>query len=180
MGLNLAALFWAFAEASFFFIVPDVWLTVIAARHGIRPALIACGFAVAGALLGGLAMYLWASADPAAALALLDRVPGITPGMIDTAGAALRAQGVFALVFGAFAGVPYKIYAVQAPGAGIGLLLFLAASVPARLMRFVLLVGMAATFTGLVDGWLSKRVVLVLVVVAWVAFYAAYWSLVGF
>ena len=164
MGMNLVALLWAVAEATLFFVVPDVWLTVVAARRGIRKALVACGFAVLGALLGGTIMYLWASADPAAAIATVGHVPGIPPGMMDNAAAALRAQGVLAMVFGAFAGVPYKIYAVEAPGAGIGLALFLAMSVPARLMRFVLLSGMAAAFAGLVDGWLSKRVVLGVVV----------------
>jgi hypothetical protein len=180
MGMNVAALLWAFAEATLFFVVPDVWLTVVAARRGIRPALVACGFAVLGALAGGAVMYLWASADPASARAALDRVPGIAPGMIENAGAALREQGVLALVFGAFAGVPYKIFAVEAPGAGLGLALFLAASVPARLMRFVLLAGMTAAFGALVDGWLSKRIVLGVVLALWALFYAVYWALVGF
>ena len=178
--MNLGALLWALAEATLFFVVPDVWLTVVAVQHGIRKAMIACGFAVAGALLGGAVMYLWASADPASARAALDHVPGISPGMIDRASAALEAQGVLAMLFGAFAGVPYKIYAVGSPGAGVGLALFLATSVPARLMRFLLLSGMAATFTGIFDGLLSKRVVLAIVIVLWVAFYAVYWALVGF
>jgi hypothetical protein len=180
MGMNVGALLWALAEATLFFVVPDVWLTAVAARRGIRKAMVACGFALAGALLGGAIMYLWASAEPAAAIATLDHVPGISPGMIERAGQALRAQGVLAMLFGAFAGVPYKIYAVQAPGAGVGLALFLAASVPARLMRFLLLSGMAAAFAGLVDGLLSKRVVLAIVIVLWAAFYAVYWALVGF
>ena len=180
MGMNLVAFLWALAEATLFFIVPDVWLTVVAARYGIRKALVACGFAVLGALVGGAAMYLWAASDAASAIATVGRVPGIPPAMMDNAAAALGAQGVLAMVLGAFAGVPYKIYAVEAPGAGIGLALFLAMSVPARLMRFLLLSGMAAAFAGLFDGWLGKHVVLALIVVLWVAFYAGYWAWVGF
>jgi hypothetical protein len=178
--MNLVAFLWAFAEATLFFVVPDVWLTVVATQRGIRKAMVACGFAALGALAGGTAMYLWASADAAGAVATVERVPGISSGMIDRAAAALGAQGVLAMLFGAFAGVPYKIYAVEAPSAGIGLALFLVLSVPARLMRFFLLSGMAATFAGVVDGWLSKRVVLAIVLVLWVAFYAAYWTWVGF
>lgn len=178
--MNVAALLWAFAEATLFFIVPDVWLTVVAAQRGIRKAMVACGFAALGAVAGGAIMYLWASADPATAIALVGAVPGIPPAMIENAAAALRAEGIVTMVFGAFAGVPYKIYAVEAPGAGLGLVLFLAMSVPARLFRFLLLSGMAAAFAALFDGWLSKRVVLAILLVLWVAFYAGYWALVGF
>jgi hypothetical protein len=178
--MNIVALLWAFAEATLFFVVPDVWLTVVAARRGIRPALVACGFAVLGAVAGGAVLYLWAQADAASAIATIAAVPGIAPAMIDNAAAALRAEGLLAMVFGAFAGVPYKIYAVEAPGAGLGLALFLLASVPARLLRFLLLAGMASAFAALFDGWLSRRVVLAIVIVLWVAFYAIYWALVGF
>jgi hypothetical protein len=183
MGLNksnVVALFWALAEATLFFIVPDVWLTVVAARRGLRPALIACGFAVLGAVLGGALMYLWASVDAAQAIATVRQVPGIAAGMMDNAAAALHAQGVLAMVFGAFAGVPYKIYAVEAPGADLGLALFLAASVPARLLRFVLLSGLAAAFAALFDDWLTKRTVTAIVLALWVLFYVGYWALFGF
>jgi hypothetical protein len=178
--MNLVALLWAFAEATLFFVVPDVWLTVVAVRRGIRSAMIACGFAVLGAVAGGAVLYLWAQADAASAIAMVGAIPGIPPSMIDNVAAALRADGLLAMVFGAFAGVPYKIYAVEAPGAGLGLALFLAASVPARLLRFVLLAFMASAFAALFDGWLSRRVVLAIVVVLWVLFYAGYWALVGF
>jgi hypothetical protein len=177
--MNLVALFWAFAEATLFFIVPDVWLTLVAVRRGIRPAMIACGFAVLGAVAGGAVLYLWAQADAASAVATIAAVPGIPPSMIDNAAAALGAEGVLAMVFGAFAGVPYKIYAVEAPGAGLGLALFLLASVPARLLRFVLLAFMASAFAALFDGWLSRRVVVAIVLALWALFYAGYWALVG-
>ena len=63
----LIAGIWGFAEATLFFIVPDVWLTLIAVRRGLVPALAACGWALAGALAGGLAMYAWGVFDSAAA-----------------------------------------------------------------------------------------------------------------
>jgi hypothetical protein len=179
MGLNLVALLWAFAEATLFFVVPDVWLTIVAVRRGVRTAMVACGVAALGAVAGGAVMYLWAAADAGAAQATVAAVPFVPPAMIERAAAALRTDGVLAMVFGAFAGVPYKIYAVEAPGAGVSLALFLAASVPARLFRFLLLSGMAAAFAALFDGWLSKRAVLAIVLVLWVLFYAGYWALVG-
>ena len=67
-----AAFAWGFAEATLFFVVPDVWLTLIAVRRGLRPALVACGWALAGALAGGLAMYAWGAFDTATAREALE------------------------------------------------------------------------------------------------------------
>ena len=45
MGLSVAALLWGFAEATLFFIVPDVLLSAIAVRRGRGAALRAAGIA---------------------------------------------------------------------------------------------------------------------------------------
>jgi len=52
MGVGLAAFLWGLAEATCFFIVPDVLLSFIALRR-LRTALLCCGLALAGALLAG-------------------------------------------------------------------------------------------------------------------------------
>ncbi|GEM_PF-3959884 len=52
MGVNRVALAWGFAEATLFFIVPDVWLTLVA-RERLRTGLIASLYSLAGALAGG-------------------------------------------------------------------------------------------------------------------------------
>ena len=70
MGVNLIALAWGFAEATVFFIAPDVWLTV-ASRKRLRPGLIASLYALFGALLGGTLMYLWGRSDRSSASLVL-------------------------------------------------------------------------------------------------------------
>ena len=172
----LIAGLWGFAEATLFFVVPDVWLTLIAVRRGLVPALVACGWALVGALAGGLAMYAWGAFDPAAARDVLESVPAIDRDMIDGVRSALRDDGAAAIFLGPLQGIPYKIYAVEAPAAGIGVLAFLAVSVPARLLRFVLLAAVA----NLLSRWLLGRTGLRLrtgvLLAAWAVFYTIFLS----
>jgi hypothetical protein len=55
MTLRLLALIWGFAEATVFFVVPDVLLTAIPVRD-LRAASLACFLALLGALAGGTLM----------------------------------------------------------------------------------------------------------------------------
>jgi hypothetical protein len=73
----LAAI-WGFAEATFFFLVPDVILTWIALRHGWRQAGWASLAACSGALIGGGLMYHWGAVDAQQAYAFLDAIPAIS------------------------------------------------------------------------------------------------------
>jgi membrane protein YqaA with SNARE-associated domain len=172
----LIAGIWGFAEATLFFVVPDVWLTLIAVRRGLAPALVACGWALAGALAGGLAMYAWGAFDPAAARDALETIPAIDREMIDGVRSALRDDGAAALFLGPLKGVPYKIYAVEAPAAGIGVLAFLAVSVPARLLRFVLLAAVANLLSRWLLGRTGLRLRTALLLAAWAVFYTIFLS----
>ena len=51
------------AEATVFFIVPDVWISFVALRRGWQAGALAAFFACIGALIGGAIMYLWGSND---------------------------------------------------------------------------------------------------------------------
>jgi hypothetical protein len=176
VGLSVAALLWGFAEATLFFIVPDVLLSAIAVRRGRGAALRAAGWTVVGALLGGALMYRWGVQDLAGAVAALDRLPAIAPAMIAAASDELARSGLVAMVAGALSGIPYKIYAVMAPDAGIRLGLFLAASIPARAVRLILVVLVADRL----NSWLARRWSLrrrcVLLAAIWAAFYVAYFA----
>lgn len=168
----LAGLAWGVAEATFFFVVPDVLLSAIAMRSA-RAALAATGAAVAGALLGGAAMFLLARGDPALARGAVDGVPFIPPRLFDEAAALTAAHGGLGILFGAFQGLPYKIFAVQAPAAQT-LGDFLAWTVPGRAVRFLLVVAIAL----LAARWIGRRFPRGLVVAwaaAWVVVYAIYW-----
>ena len=94
MGLNLwLAGLWGFAEATLFFIVPDVLLTWIAVRHGTAQAVKASFAAAVGAMLGGVAMYTWGAHDPALARTVVSAVPAIPASMISGVGAEVQNGG---------------------------------------------------------------------------------------
>ena len=170
---------WGFAEATLFFLVPDIWLTAIAARRVLISALLACLAALAGALLGGLAMYGWGASNPETARAVLDWVPGINVTMITEVQTALNEDGAMAMFLGPLQGVPYKLYAVEAAGAGVGLAAFLAISVPARLVRFLMLTVAVLAISRALSGHVGPRFRTGLLAGAWIVFYAAFFTIVG-
>ena len=136
---KILAGFWGFAEATLFFIVPDVLLSWLGLRSQ-RSALIASLYAVAGALIGGWLMYRWAMHDFDGVRTWVLSLPGVSPQLLDVARQQLHDIGVLTLFKGGFGGVPYKTYAIQAPAESIGLAWFLTVSVAARWLRFVLVV----------------------------------------
>ena len=105
--MNLAALGWGFAEATLFFVVPDVLLSWIALNHP-RKAWIACGWAVGGTLVGGTVMYTWGAVDVDSALAALVHVPAVSPAMCDAVNEQFRTHGISAIFLGPISGRPYK------------------------------------------------------------------------
>lgn len=173
MGVNGIATLWGFAEATLFFIVPDVWLTLIAAWSP-RKALTACVFALLGALAGGGLMYGWGAADPERILTTLDYIPAVHPEMLKQVQAELQQFGHLAPFLGPMQGVPYKVYAAQAAMQGIGIASFLLVSIPARMLRFVLVTLTACLVTRtLCAGWTPQRRML-LFGSGWGAFYTWY------
>lgn len=163
----------------FFFIVPDVWLSLLA-RKSLRHALVASLYALSGALTGGALVYLWASHDPATVTALIEKVPAISFGMIDQVRADLEQQGAWAIITGPFQGIPYKTFASQAPEAGIPLATLLAYSIPARLLRFIVVTLVCFAGVRLLERWLSPTFVLRVLLACWIAFYGFYfWHMPG-
>lgn len=136
------ACFWGLAEATLFFIVPDVLLSWLALRRPWAQVWRACLWALGGALLGGVLMYGWGRLAAPSALATLQQIPAISLAMCEAVGQQLREQGALALFTGPLTGVPYKIYAVQSGAQQASLWLFLAISVPARLLRFLAVAGL--------------------------------------
>lgn len=178
MMLAIAAL-WGIAEATVFFIVPDVWISFVALRHGWKAGVLAACLACIGALIGGAIMYLWGSNDTEAARQLLDAIPAISPGMIWVTGYQLKDPGLVSMIFGAFTGVPFKIYAVEAGAIGTGLSAFLGMAVIARLMRFVLGALIAAAAANFLRRFFSERTMLSLLAGFWILFYAWYFAATG-
>ena len=172
---NAAAFGWGVAEATFFFLVPDVILSFIGLRQGYRAAAIASVWSAVGAGLGGAAMYLWSASQPAAAQDFVLGVPAISDAMLAHAHEAMLTQGwLLATLIGPLSATPYKVYAILAPHAGADLAPFALASVIVRMPRF-LIVSFGVTFIG---RWLKRRLsartVDFVLLASWIVFYTVF------
>ncbi len=127
---------WGFAEATVFFIVPDVYLGFVALFHW-RRGLSAAIAALLGAMLGGSVMYVLAMNDPSALRGFLIHVPLIDTALVNEVAENLRSDGLVTILTGPLRGTPYKIYAAQAGEQAFSFPSFLLMTVPARLERFL-------------------------------------------
>jgi membrane protein YqaA with SNARE-associated domain len=176
----ILAFVWGLAEATFFFIVPDVLLTLIACRK-LRPALNATFAALAGALAGGAFMYAFGTREPDTAHVFLTHVPAITPALLTRVTGQISEGGLLALLLGPLKGIPYKIYAVEwgaRRGTFIGFLLI---SVPARFVRFFLAALAARVIARLIQPLTHHRAVIETSILAavWITFYTFYFARFG-
>lgn len=174
----VVAFFGGLAEATIFFIIPDVFLSFVAVldwrstwRHIVA--------ALTGALLGGALLFHWSKTDPEAAHAAAARVPFIIPAMFAKVNSGLDKTGLLAVLTGSVSGIPYKLYAVEAPRISTQFA-FALVTPPARAVRFTLV---WAIF-GAAARWLRRRYALSarkLVCVhaaVWIVSYAFYWGCV--
>jgi hypothetical protein len=176
-ALDIAAFAWGLAEATLFFIVPDVILSYIGLRRGVKAAARASIIAAIGAAIGGVIAYLWAVQDFGSAHETVLAVPAISEAMAARADAAMAANWFLAILLGPFSSTPYKLYAILAPHAGAPLALFALASIAARLPRFLIVsTGVALIGRGLTR-WLNERQLLWVLAGAWLIFYAAFFAL---
>jgi membrane protein YqaA with SNARE-associated domain len=171
---------WGIAEASFFFIVPDVLLTLIACR-AFKPALKATLAALAGALVGGVLMYAFGMRSPDEARAFLDYVPAINSNLIERVARQINEHGLIAVMIGPLKGIPYKIYAVEWGAQGRSLIGFLLISIPARYIRFFLAAVVARLIARVIEAVTERRTNIEILVIAslWIAFYGFYFLRFG-
>ena len=171
-GVVLAFL-WGFAEGTLFFILPDVPLS-LAAMFRPRRALIHLAAIVAGALLAGAVMFSWAAHGPAARRAVV-QVPLVTPAMFERAESDYRQFGIWAVSKGPLRGIPYKVYAVEAPDHA-GLRSFLLVTIPARAWR-LLAVWLAFAAAGMFLRKLGRpSIAPALHALVWIVVYGIYWA----
>jgi len=175
---NVFAALWGIAEATIFFIVPDVLLSWLALRSYKR-ALVACVWALGGALVGGCVVWFVGLGNPEPVRTLFASLPAINEAMIANVGQQLDESGLSALFVGPMIGTPYKIYTLEAATSGFSLALFLLVSIPARLMRFLLVTLVAGAVSQVLQRRLNMRVVQGLHAVLWIAFYAWYFSVMA-
>jgi hypothetical protein len=162
---------WGFAEASFFFVVPDVIISVVA-LFSVRQGLKQVAAALAGATVGGMLLFSFARHDPETAHGLLQHVPWLRTGMIEDARRDLQEEGAWGVTRGPAKGLPYKVYAVLAP-AHVSWFAFLVVTPAARIGRFL-----GAWMTFATVRWFLRRridahphVTLATMAVKWLVFY---------
>jgi membrane protein YqaA with SNARE-associated domain len=171
-----AAFAWGVAEASFFFVIPDVLLTLIA-LFSAREAFLACGAALAGALLGGGVLHALSARQPERMHRFVASVPFVRPYMWTHVRRDLETLRWRAIRKGPLRGIPYKLYAVDAPCC-LSLSVFLLASIPGRLERFLLLTAIASLPGWAFHNWIYHHPIAAaaILLAVWSAFYARYWS----
>ncbi len=173
-GIGLA-FFWGFAEGTLFFILPDVLLSLVALFRP-RRAWLHMAAIVAGAVLAGAMMFIWAAQGVGARNAVA-RVPAVRPAMFARAEGDLHAHGVWGASLGPVRGIPYKVYAIEAP-AHSGLWPFLLVTIPVRLWRLAI-VWMGFAAAGALLRKLGRQSLApALHAFFWIVTYAIYWATV--
>jgi len=129
----LAVGLWGYAEATHFWLIPDILLAWIGLNQpkSIAPSVVA---ATIGATLGGAVMHQNAREEHPR----LTQIPGISDAMLVDAHERFASQGWGAVVRAPIDGIPYKVYATES-GVVDRLLAELIAWTPlARAWRFLL------------------------------------------
>ncbi len=166
---------WGFAEATFFFVVPDVWTSWVGLRRPKR-AMGTTVSALGGALTGGAVTSWWGRRVTAqTSHSALVRVPAITSAMVHQVERDMAESGHASLMRGPTRGVPYKLYARASGLQRKSLLNFLAWSVPGRLIRFMVVTLVAtgiANLTRRIFPDISDRRVSAVFWSCWGVFYA--------
>ena len=166
-----AAFAWGVAEATLFFIVPDVLIGLIA-LHRLRHGLLSALWSTAGAIVGGSVVF----AFPQAFQSVFPAVPGSDRAMMAEAARRFGADGWWAVIAAPASGIPYKLYAAEFALRGSSLVALVAVTAVARSWRFLgvaLVCGAIGWRFGVVRAhprrWLAAYVAF------WIAVYAVYY-----
>lgn len=175
------AFLWGWAEATWFFVVPDVWLTftVFWGRTAVWRSILA---ATLGAMAGAVTLYAL-SPDARAQLTLWwSHCPGYAAAMFPVVRHQL-ADGPSGLLRGPWIGIPYRFYLKEAIEGGMSLLSVAAWTPLARLPRLLLApatAGLALWLLRLPARWLDmtlpeKPLLATLITITWISIYWDYW-----
>jgi hypothetical protein len=164
---------WSAAEAAIFFLVADVPISWIAVRSGTKAAILAAIVAALTSVVGAAVVFLWAGRDPTGAAATMASLPAIDSALIARAAADYH-RGPLAMLIGSFNGTPFKLYALEAAKVPDYGLLFVTPII--RLPRFLLVALFVGGVSHFLSRWLNVRRRLTLLAIAWVLFYAFYFT----
>ena len=135
----LAAGLWGYAEATRFWLIPDIllgWITLNRPRSIVASVIAA----TVGAVIGGVRMHRHAPEEHAR----LTEIPGINDALLLDAHERFASRGWVAVVRAPLDGIPYKVYATESGLAEKPLAELIAWTLLARLWRFILAAAAAA------------------------------------
>ncbi len=164
---------WSAAEAAIFFLVADIPISWIAVKSGTRAGLLAAIVAALASIVGILIVLAWANQDPAGATTTMAALPGIDQALVLEAADRFR-HGPHAVLAGAFSGIPFKLFALEAAQHNALGFLFIAPLL--RLPRFLAVALFAGTVSHMLESRMTVRQRLMLLSALWVTFYAVYFA----
>ena len=172
------AFLWGIAEGSFFFIVPDVIITM-AALFSPRKSWRHVTAVLAGSLIAGSALFFWGTYNPEKSLNAVMQVPFVRQEMQTKVKKEYSQHGAFALCLGPASGIPYKLYSVLAPSYTT-FAKFIIFSIPARLERFIITWTLFATLGSLLRYYnkFTEKSSLIIFTVYWFSVYIYYWIII--
>jgi hypothetical protein len=171
---------WGLAEGTLFFIVPDVFLTLLA-LHSLRAVLLAWAGSILGSLAAVLLLFRWMAIDPGGLLGLITALPGISPAMVGSVTDGLALHGLPLSPWLVAGGIPLKLYAVAAAGLDLSLGTVLPWTLFARVVRIapvLLLALLVKRLAGEAPRSHPRRWFWVVVLI-WAGFYGIYFRRMG-
>jgi membrane protein YqaA with SNARE-associated domain len=176
---------WGLAEATVFFVVPDVLLCYWAMKSA-KEAMASTLAAVAGAMLGAVVLYACLDLDASSYTffhGVWRSLPGFRAKMAEAAADHLRSAGARGLLSGPSSGIPYRVYVLEAWKLKLSLGELLLWTPFARLERIVIAPLAVLALRFLTERVLTPRfrrvrwnwVLAGLIVIYWVSLYIWYW-----
>lgn len=174
----IAPFVWGLLEATLLFMVPDVAISAVTLKYGLKKGVMAAFSAAIGAAIGGLIMFYWGINNLPFILSLIEKLPAISTQMIDKVAVQMSGDSPFRdMLLGSVSGVPYKIYASFGASAHINPLLLFLITPFVRLPRFLLVATGWAFFGQICDKYLKQANIKFMVLIGfWVISYALYWT----
>ena len=172
-----AGFWWGLAEALFFFIVPDVYIS-FATLFALRAGAVAWLFSIAGSVTAIPIIYMLIEIFRLDYLGFLQTIPGISGSLMAQVENNLATKGLPYTPFLAAGGVPLKLYAATAFSLGASLGSVLVWTVFARIVRIAPTYAVAAVIRMLFGHRIDERpgVCFVVFCLFWFAFYVFYFA----
>jgi hypothetical protein len=185
-GATISGFLWGLAEATVFFIVPDVLLCCWALKSA-RDAVTATLASVVGSMFGAMLLYAALIHDGDSYRffqEIWEHLPGFKIKMAEVAAAHLRAAGAAGLTSGPASGIPYRVYVLEAWKLNLSLGDVLLCTPIARLERIVLAPVTVLALRFITDQLLAPRfrrirwswMLATMIAVYWIVVYLWYWG----